>query len=88
MSDPAMGRSQSPINRVRPRPSVLDPPFTFEREGSDPKEVDVPLDVVPIPAVCSSQDSRVFLLAYLPPSGLACDDEPMNVFLVDQAAID
>jgi hypothetical protein len=70
------------------RSSALDPPFTFEREGSDPKEVDVPLDAVPIPAVGSPQDSRVFLLAYLPPSDVACDDEPVNVFLVDQAAIE
>jgi hypothetical protein len=70
------------------RPSVLDPPFTFEREGADLKEVDVPLDAVPILAVHSSQDGRVFLLAHLPPSGVPCDDEPMNAFLVDQAAIE
>jgi hypothetical protein len=68
------------------RPSVLDPPFTFEREGVDLKEADVPLDVVPILAVHPSQDGRVFLLAHLPPSGVPGDDEQMNAFLVDQAA--
>jgi hypothetical protein len=70
------------------RSSAFDPPFTLEAEGSDLKELDVPLDAVPILAVCAPQDSRVFLLAYLPPFEVVCDDEPMNVSVTNQVAIE
>jgi hypothetical protein len=68
--------------------SALDPPFTLEREGSDLKESNFPLDAVPVVPVCSSEDGRVFLLAYFPPFEVPRDDESMNVSATVQVPIE
>jgi hypothetical protein len=62
------------------------PPFAFERAGFDVEQLNVRLDSVPIPAVCSSNDSRVFFLTDLPSFEVWCDNEPVYVFVIDQVA--
>jgi hypothetical protein len=59
------------------------PPFTFESAGFDVEQLNVRLDSVPILAACPSKDSRVFLLTDLPSFEISCDNEPVNVDVID-----
>jgi len=45
--------------------------------------LDVRLDSVPIRAACPSKDRRVFLLTHLPSFEISCDNEPMDVIVMD-----
>jgi hypothetical protein len=76
------------VAHSRPPSSALNPAFPVEHEGSELEELNVPLDTVPVVAMSSPQDGRVFFLAHFPSLRIIGHDEPMDVSVIDQLSIE